>query len=1282
LPAARVLCVMGGAGSGKSTVSAAVFRDVLAHEQYILSLLGKKLHYSYGRGPSFVTAVHFCKQTDQRRQEPIGIVQSLAFQLALQLPDLAESLLRAKIGRFRTLEECCSVFMPLMAKAASAQHVVILLDALDEADPPEQLRPGFDASKGVEAVGNKTLRILLAFLATGLPKNVRFILATRPEAALGDIRILLDRAFKSEGGVLYVEPHALRHQEGASLAVERNFVHDTLVRECNLQQTRAVNVPTLADLHSVYETMFDSCESTTGAIALLQVLMAASEPLPMSLLQQMGLSEHLDTIPGWGVLFFVSEHRLYTLHKSLIDWLHANVLQASQRSKISGWSSAELAVGHSLLAAHLLEHEILPASEGSESTKAVEASEYASRYAMVHLCSTKGELGSRLRDAALGWWPYLRQVFERGHGPVLLKALGGTPQHELSLYARDALSWLRRCYNDFELQPSDMARTTFRHAPIYSDKYDEAVRALKAPRTRHVLGKVAQDRWPMDTMILKGHAGGVTSVAISADRRTVATGSVDKTARLWDVASGQCTATLEGHSGEVTSVAMSADGRTVETGSVDMTARLWDVASGQCTATLVGHTNGVTSVAISADGRTVVTGSGDMTARLWDVASGQCTAMLAGHAGGVTSLAISADGRTVVTGSEDETARLWDVASGQCTVMLEGHTLDLTSVAMSADGWTVVTGSEDMTARLWDVASGRCTATLEGHTLGVDSVAMTADGRTVVTGSDKVRLWDVASGRCTATLEGVGRVKSVAISGDGRGRTVATVSEKVTRLWDVASGQYTTTLEGHTDSVDSVAMTRSADRRTVATGSYDMTVRLWDVASGQCTATLEGHTYEVTSVAISADGRTVATGSGDMTARLWDMASGQCVAILAGHAGGVTDVAMSADGRTVATGSVDMTARLWTCQCTTPIRLTEVPSPMAVHHGVSCDASGMSPIIGTRYHKIDADYDLCEAEFTKLSEVEKSMYKKIDQPRNSLRTEAVQFTDRENDHSILVVRDGRLEWHTNRSLELRAVPALELTMRDGYQTLLVPGNSRLVARLHDPPSGAVRERMLRYLAVLAQQTGVSLTGFERFTSAHCTATLEGHSGEVNSVAMSADGRTVATGSVDKTARLWDVASGQCTATLVGHAYNVMSVAMSADGRMVATGSVDMTARLWDVASGQCTMTLEGHAYNVNSVAISADGRTVVTGSGDMTARLWDVASGQCTATLEGHTNGVTSVAISADGRTVVTGSVDMTARLWDMASDWCTATLEGGDGLEMAQVCALSEHARLRSSTR
>ena len=136
----------------------------------------------------------------------------------------------------------------------------------------------------------------------------------------------------------------------------------------------------------------------------------------------------------------------------------------------------------------------------------------------------------------------------------------------------------------------------------------------------------------------------------------------------------------------------------------------------------------------------------------------------------------------------------------------------------------------------------------------------------------------------------------------------------------------------------------------------------------------------------------------------------------------------------------------------------------------------------------------------------------------------------------------------------------------------------------------------------------------------CSPTLEGHSSSVYSVAFSQDGKIVASGSVDKTIRLWDTATGKSLQTLEGHSGYVFSVAFSQDGKMVASGSYDKTIRLWDTATGKSLQMLEGHSSYVSSVAFSQDGKIVASGSSDKTIRLWDTTTGKSLQTLEGRSS--------------------------------------------------------------
>ncbi|MET9064193.1 NB-ARC domain-containing protein [Streptosporangium sandarakinum] len=400
---------------------------------------------------------------------------------------------------------------------------------------------------------------------------------------------------------------------------------------------------------------------------------------------------------------------------------------------------------------------------------------------------------------------------------------------------------------------------------------------------------------------LGGHADAVSAVAIAPDGTWLASGSNDKTVRLW-TAEGSQRAVLRGHTSWVGAVAIAPDGTWLASGADDRTVRLWN-ADGTERAILNGHSDCVDAIAIAPDGTWLASGSKDGTIRLWSL-DGTERAVLRGHAGPVRAVAIAPDGTWLASSSQDRTVRIWG-AEGVQRAVLTDHTGVVFGVAIAPDGTWLASASEDYTLQTWNT-DGTELAVFTGHIGWVRAVAIAPDGTWLASGADDgtVRLWN-ADGTERAILTGhVGPVSQVAFAPDGTWLAAA-CEDGTVRLWSVDGTERP--VISHSFKADGVAL--APDGTWMASGCEDGMVRLWN-ADGTERAVLAGHKAWVNHVDIATDGTWLASASQDGTVRLWN-SDGTVRAVLTGHKSWVNAVDIAPDGTWLASVSDDMTVRLW-----------------------------------------------------------------------------------------------------------------------------------------------------------------------------------------------------------------------------------------------------------------------------------------------------------------------------------------------------------------------------------
>ena len=614
---------------------------------------------------------------------------------------------------------------------------------------------------------------------------------------------------------------------------------------------------------------------------------------------------------------------------------------------------------------------------------------------------------------------------------------------------------------------------------------------------------IAVDAWSRGAArrVLRGHENAVWTIAWSPDGRMLASGSFDRSLRLWDLASG-AGRVLAGHEGEVNGVAFTADGGTLVSASDDGTVRAWNLAGGP--ARIVARHRGVAaSVAAFASGRRIVSGGSDGALRVVDLDGGAETLVGDGRAGAIQKLALAPDGSTVATVGEGAVIWLWPIAGG-APAKLEGHERRVTGVAFAPDSRRLASADIEGNVFLWEGATGR---RLGAHRGMVRALAFSPDGKLLATAGydETISVWDLAGGR--RILHGHrGPVYGIAFSPDGTRLATAGLDGQV-RVWDTPAGGrlFDGFRAGQGDGLV-FAADGAAVAYTAGTG-----VRIGRL-DGAAIVELAGDGERQRTIAFAPDGRHVAAVDEAGTVRVWDAAGGP-PALARGANAGESGLAFSGDEVCFPVGK-SVVAWRWTTG-----KRRVLAGPADVPRTLRALPDGrVAAIAGNELWLWGADSGA-----KKLGDGASLLVSLVASPDGK--------TLATGDHADVVelwdpagAPARVLRGHT-ASVDPLAFSA------DGK--LLVSGSYDKTVRVWPIPGGEPH-------------------------------VLAGHRTIVRRVAVAPDGSFVVSSGNDDFIRTWDLGDGAAGA-FAAHEGAVQGMALSPDGRWLASAGPDGTVRLWETA---------------------------------------------------------------------------------------------------------------------
>ncbi len=620
----------------------------------------------------------------------------------------------------------------------------------------------------------------------------------------------------------------------------------------------------------------------------------------------------------------------------------------------------------------------------------------------------------------------------------------------------------------------------------------------------------------IETVIQQGHELSVLTIVQSPDSNLVATGSRDKSAKLWDLNTGREVRSFLGHEGSVNCISFTHDAKFMVTSSSDNTAKLWNVSTGENIFTTPVADKFLTAAVFSPDSKYFFTGGYPSEAHVWDFETKKIIKALKVNAdqglGYGINAAFSRDGKWLAIGEDNRTANVYHTATWEKAFTFsqeEGWCGGCaTWVAFSNDSKELLVGSNKSTLKKYSLTKGDLLMTYAGELEELSGIGYGKQEKEIwAVTKDEIIVWDKKSGkelkRISPQLEVEINESSLAFNGN----LLLACGDNIGYQYNIESAKIERALTGllnqrdkggiHYDPTsywDSYIakyirfkneLMLAPNGNELVKGRFGTKIKRWDIASGKTVREYKGHDKAALCYDVTQDGKKLATGGGDGKIILWNMETGDTLRTIRAHREPIFDVQISHNQKYIASASWDATIKIF---------------DMATGERINYYDFQSNSVYNLQFHPTD-------------------LYLFVARLDNSL--QLIELDTHES------VRD--FVGHTNIISSIELDPSANELLSTSWDGSI---------RIWDIATGLMRKK------------------------------FSGHAGPVHKAIYSADGNLIYSSGADRMIRVWDYATSTQIKTFEGHKAEVTSLLLSQDGKMLISHALDGTTKFWDLDTGK------------------------------------------------------------------------------------------------------------------